>query len=86
MKGDRNKRKSPNCNKINPRNERKQEKDRLRAEMDSDQQQEHEVYGGEIPDGGEMEADIDIGREEEYDDAENPNTKEVFFNVFSVTL
>ncbi|KMZ58497.1 Polyadenylate-binding protein family protein [Zostera marina] len=44
--------------------------------MDSDQQQEHEVYGGEIPDGGEMEADIDIGREEEYDDAENPNTKE----------
>lgn len=54
--------------------------------MDSDQQQEHEVYGGEIPDGGEMEADIDIGREEEYDDAENPNTKEVFFNVFSVTL
>ncbi|KAM7499485.1 hypothetical protein LguiA_023899 [Lonicera macranthoides] len=33
-----------------------------------EQEQEHEVYGGEIPDEGEMEADVDMSRAEDDDD------------------
>lgn len=32
---------------------------------EDEQDQEHEVYGGEIPDEGEMDADVDMSRTEE---------------------
>ncbi|XP_047329888.1 polyadenylate-binding protein 2-like isoform X2 [Impatiens glandulifera] len=38
-----------------------------------DQDQEHEVYGGEIPDAGDMDADIDMSRAEE----EDPSAKDL---------
>lgn len=38
-----------------------------------EQEQEHEVYGGEIPDEGEMDADVDMTRAED----EDPNSKDL---------
>ncbi|GMP23818.1 hypothetical protein CsSME_00001287 [Camellia sinensis var. sinensis] len=32
-----------------------------------EQEQEHEVYGGDIPDEGEMDADVDMSRAEDDD-------------------
>uniref|UniRef100_A0A7N0VC35 RRM domain-containing protein n=1 Tax=Kalanchoe fedtschenkoi TaxID=63787 RepID=A0A7N0VC35_KALFE len=37
------------------------------ASHQRDEEQEHEVYGGEIPDEGEMDADVDMSRAEEED-------------------
>ncbi|XP_052184388.1 polyadenylate-binding protein 2 [Diospyros lotus] len=41
---------------------------------EQDQEQEHEVYGGEIPDEAEMDADVDMSRAEEEED---PNAKDL---------
>nr|XP_043615115.1 polyadenylate-binding protein 2-like [Erigeron canadensis] len=38
-----------------------------------EQDQEHDVYGGEIPDEAEMDADYDMSREEQEDVEANPN-------------
>ncbi|XAR66091.1 hypothetical protein NMG60_11012171 [Bertholletia excelsa] len=43
--------------------------------MEHQEQEEHEVYGGEIPDDGEMDADFDITRSEE--EAPNPKSKDL---------
>uniref|UniRef100_A0A2P2M8L5 RRM domain-containing protein n=3 Tax=Rhizophora mucronata TaxID=61149 RepID=A0A2P2M8L5_RHIMU len=40
-----------------------------------DQEQEHDVYGGDIPDEGEM--DADVAEEEEYDHRHDPNSKDL---------
>ncbi|XP_038683322.1 polyadenylate-binding protein 2-like isoform X1 [Tripterygium wilfordii] len=46
-------------------------------EQHEDQDQEHEVYGGEIPDEGEMDADVDMSfRSEEHEELE-PNSKDL---------
>lgn len=42
---------------------------------------EHEVYGGEIPDEGELDADVDMSSR--ADDDEDPNSKEVSFSIYS---
>jgi len=36
---------------------------------------EHEVYGGEIPDEGEMDADADMSSRAEEDEYQDPNSK-----------
>jgi len=36
---------------------------------------EHEVYGGEIPDEGEMDADVDMSSRAEEDEYQDPNSK-----------
>lgn len=41
--------------------------------QDQDQEHEHEVYGGEIPDEGEMDADVDMSRA----DDEDPSSKDL---------
>lgn len=49
---------------------------------EQDQDQEHGVYGGEIPDEGEMDADVEMSRP----DDEDPNSKVLFLLVFIVYL
>ncbi|PIA31016.1 hypothetical protein AQUCO_05300089v1 [Aquilegia coerulea] len=41
-----------------------------------EQDNEHEVYGGEIPDEGEMDADVEMSSRAEDGDEEDPNSKE----------
>ncbi|CAI9295818.1 unnamed protein product [Lactuca saligna] len=43
---------------------------------EQDQDQEHEVYGGDIPDEGEMDADVEMSRNETEGD-ENNNSKDL---------
>ncbi|KAJ6339417.1 hypothetical protein OIU77_007393 [Salix suchowensis] len=38
---------------------------------------EHEVYGGEIPDEGEMDADVDMSSRAEEDEYQEPNSKDL---------
>lgn len=40
-----------------------------------EQDQEHEVYGGEIPDEGEMDAEVDMSARHEEDEYADPNSK-----------
>ncbi|GMP23817.1 hypothetical protein CsSME_00001287 [Camellia sinensis var. sinensis] len=42
-----------------------------------EQEQEHEVYGGDIPDEGEMDADVDMSRAEDDDLNSTPRLKEI---------
>ena len=48
------------------------------------EEQEHEVYGGEIPDEGEMDADVDMTRADE-EDLQDPNSK-VPFPFLSINI
>ncbi|KAF9625418.1 hypothetical protein IFM89_022576 [Coptis chinensis] len=41
-----------------------------------EQENEHEVYGGEIPDEGEMDADVEMSSRAEDGDDDDPNSKE----------
>lgn len=41
-------------------------------------EQEHEVYGGEIPDEGEMDADVEMSSRAEEDELQDPNSKVCF--------
>ncbi|XP_062163912.1 uncharacterized protein LOC133870726 isoform X2 [Alnus glutinosa] len=41
------------------------------------EEQEHEVYGGEIPDEGEMDADVEMSSRVEDEDLQDPNSKEL---------
>ncbi|GAV73392.1 LOW QUALITY PROTEIN: RRM_1 domain-containing protein/ELFV_dehydrog domain-containing protein/ELFV_dehydrog_N domain-containing protein, partial [Cephalotus follicularis] len=41
--------------------------------MEQHEEQEHEVYGGEIPDEGEMDADVEMSSRLEEDDEHDPN-------------
>ncbi|XP_038685183.1 polyadenylate-binding protein 2 [Tripterygium wilfordii] len=46
-------------------------------EQHEDQEQEHEVYGGEIPDEGEMDADVDMSYRSEEHEGNDPNSKDL---------
>ncbi|XP_059461564.1 polyadenylate-binding protein 2-like [Corylus avellana] len=41
------------------------------------EEQEHEVYGGEIPDEGEMDADVEMSTRVDEEDLQDPNSKEL---------
>lgn len=53
---------------------RKKENPKDRKQMDGEDHDEHESYGGDIPDEGEMEADVDMTGADE-----DPNSNEVRF-------
>ena len=71
-----------------PQGERRREGEKKReTEMDMEQQEhEHEVYGGEIPDEGEMDADAeDADMASRPEDDSDPNSKVrvlVFIQLF----
>ena len=44
-------------------------------EHEHEHEHEHEVYGGEIPDEGEMDADVDMSSRAEEDEYQDPNSK-----------
>ncbi|KAJ6358569.1 hypothetical protein OIU76_000309 [Salix suchowensis] len=44
---------------------------------EDEHEHEHEVYGGEIPDEGEMDADIDMSSRAEEDEYQDPNSKDL---------
>ncbi|KAB5532244.1 hypothetical protein DKX38_018914 [Salix brachista] len=46
-------------------------------EDEHEHEHEHEVYGGEIPDEGEMDADIDMSSRAEEDEYQDPNSKDL---------
>ncbi|XP_065871985.1 polyadenylate-binding protein 1 [Euphorbia lathyris] len=45
--------------------------------MDQNEEQEHEVYGSEIPDEGEMDDEMDMSARAEEDDDQAPNSKDL---------
>ncbi|XP_021640136.1 polyadenylate-binding protein 1 isoform X2 [Hevea brasiliensis] len=45
--------------------------------MDQHEEQEHDVYGSEIPDEGEIDADIDMSSRPEEDEDHGPNSKDL---------
>ncbi|KAF2321348.1 hypothetical protein GH714_040418 [Hevea brasiliensis] len=45
--------------------------------MDQHEEQEHEVYGTEMPDEGEMDADIDMSSRPEEEEDHGPNSKDL---------
>jgi polyadenylate-binding protein 2 len=45
------------------------------------EEQEHEVYGGEIPDEGEMDADVEMSTRVEDEDLQDPNSKVPFPSI-----
>ncbi|KAJ6889126.1 hypothetical protein NC652_030050 [Populus alba x Populus x berolinensis] len=46
-------------------------------EDEHEHEHEHEVYGGEIPDEGEMDADVDMSSRAEEDEYQDPNSKDL---------
>lgn len=58
--------------------DREEEEDKIVREMEEQhEEQEHEVYGGEIPDEGEMDADVDMSTRADEEDLQDPNSKEL---------
>uniref|UniRef100_A0A6N2KWM1 RRM domain-containing protein n=1 Tax=Salix viminalis TaxID=40686 RepID=A0A6N2KWM1_SALVM len=49
----------------------------LHDHEEDEHEHEHEVYGGEIPDEGEMDADIDMSSRAEEDEYQDPNSKDL---------
>lgn len=46
------------------------------------EEQEHEVYGGEIPDEGEMDADVEMSTRVDEEDLQDPNSKVPFPSIY----
>ncbi|XP_034898595.1 polyadenylate-binding protein 2-like [Populus alba] len=51
--------------------------DHLHDHEEDEHEHEHEVYGGEIPDEGEMDADVDMSSRAEEDEYQDPNSKDL---------